>query len=131
MNRGLIRLAESCLIPDRVIRLGIGLLNRKRLRLEEAGSAEFRQKKKNDFIEGLKRSPIVLQPEKPREQHYELPPGRRCGRPEHSRCRVRLGSLVSLHCRTLPPLSGGGGIQFGAPTKFHRRPVPGKASDFG
>ena len=44
MNRGLIRLAESCLIPDRVIRLGIGLLNRKRLRLEEAGSAESRQK---------------------------------------------------------------------------------------
>ncbi len=74
MNRGLIRLAESGLIPDEAIRRGIDLLNRKRLRLEEAGSAEFRQKKKNDFIEGLKRSPIVLQPEKPREQHYELPP---------------------------------------------------------
>ncbi len=74
MHRGLIRLAESGLIPDEVIRRGIGLLNRKRLRLEEAGSAESRQKQKNDFIEGLKRSPIVLQPEKPREQHYELPP---------------------------------------------------------
>ena len=74
MNRGLIRLAESGLIPDEAIRRGIGQLNRKRLRLEEAGSAEFRQKKKSDFIEGLKRSPIVLQPEKPREQHYELPP---------------------------------------------------------
>ena len=74
MNRGLIRLAESGLIPDEAIRRGIGLLNRKRLHLEEAGSAESRQKKKNDFIEGLKRSPIVLQPEKPREQHYELPP---------------------------------------------------------
>jgi hypothetical protein len=74
MHRGLIRFAESGLIPDSVIRRGIGLLNWKRLRLEEAGSAEYRQKKKNDFIEGLKRSPIVLQPEKPREQHYELSP---------------------------------------------------------
>ncbi len=73
MHRGLIRLAESGLIPDEVIRWGIGLLNRKRLRLEEAGSAESRQKKKNDFIVDLKRSLIVLQPEKPREQHYELP----------------------------------------------------------
>ncbi len=67
-------MAESGLIPDEAIRRGTGLLNRKRLRLEEAGSAETRQKKKNDFIEGLKRSPIVLQPEKPREQHYKLPP---------------------------------------------------------
>jgi cyclopropane-fatty-acyl-phospholipid synthase len=74
MNRGLIRLAESGLIPDEVIRRGIGLLNRKRLRWEEAGSAEERQEKKNRFIDDLKRSPVVLQPEKPREQHYELPP---------------------------------------------------------
>jgi cyclopropane-fatty-acyl-phospholipid synthase len=74
MNRGWIKLAESGLIPDEATRRGIGLLNRKRLRLEEAGSAETRQKKKSDFIEGLKQSPIVLQPEKPREQHYELPP---------------------------------------------------------
>ena len=74
MKRGLIRLAESGLIPDEVIRRGISLLNRKRLRLEEAGSAEERQEKKNRFIDDLQRSPIVLQPEKPREQHYELPP---------------------------------------------------------
>jgi cyclopropane-fatty-acyl-phospholipid synthase len=74
MKPGLIRLAESGLIPDEVIRRGIGLLNRKRLRREEAGSAEDRQEKKNRFIEDLRRSPVVLQPEKPREQHYELPP---------------------------------------------------------
>ena len=74
MKRGLIWLAESGLIPDEVIRRGIGLLNRKRLRLEEAGSAEERQEKKTRFIDDLQRSPIVLQPEKPREQHYELPP---------------------------------------------------------
>ena len=74
MRRGLIRLAESGLIPDEVIRRGIGLLNRKRLRLEEAGSAEERQEKKTRFIDDLQRSPIVLLPEKPREQHYELPP---------------------------------------------------------
>ena len=74
MKRGLIRLAESGLIPDEVIRRGINLLNRKRLRLEAVGSAEERQEKKNRFIDALQRSPIVLQPEKPREQHYELPP---------------------------------------------------------
>jgi cyclopropane-fatty-acyl-phospholipid synthase len=74
MKRGLIRLAESGLIPDEIIRRGIGLLNRKRLRREESGSAESRQEKKLDFIEALRWSPLVLQPEKPREQHYELPP---------------------------------------------------------
>jgi len=74
MKRGLIRLAESGLIPDEVIRRGINLLNRKRLRLEAVGSAEERQEKKTHFSEALQRSPIVLQPEKPREQHYELPP---------------------------------------------------------
>ncbi len=74
MKRGWIGFAESGLIPDAVIRRGIGLLNRKRLCLEGAGYAEARQVKKNDFIDRLKNSPVVLQPEKPRQQHYELPP---------------------------------------------------------
>ena len=53
MKRGLIGFAESGLIPDAVIRRGIGLLNRKRLRLEGDGCAEARQVKKNDFIDRL------------------------------------------------------------------------------
>jgi cyclopropane-fatty-acyl-phospholipid synthase len=74
MRREWIRWAESGLIPDEVIRRGIGFLNRVRLRTEDAGTAESRQEKKNAFIAELQGSAVVLQPEKPREQHYELPP---------------------------------------------------------
>ncbi|MCG6538345.1 MAG: class I SAM-dependent methyltransferase [Syntrophales bacterium LBB04] len=74
MIRGLIGLAESGLVPDEATRLEIRFLNRKSLRLEEAGSTEDRQGEKNRFIDDLRQSPIVLQPEKPNEQHYELPP---------------------------------------------------------
>jgi cyclopropane-fatty-acyl-phospholipid synthase len=74
MRREWIRLAESGLIPDEVIRRGIGFLNRARLRDEDAGTAEARQERKNAFIAELQGSAVVLQPEKPREQHYELPP---------------------------------------------------------
>jgi cyclopropane-fatty-acyl-phospholipid synthase len=74
MRREWIKLAESGLIPDEVIRRGIGFLNRARLRAEDAGMAETRQEKKNAFVAELQRSAVVLLPDKPREQHYELPP---------------------------------------------------------
>ena len=99
MSRGLIRLAESGLIPDEIIRRGIGLLNRKRLWVEDVGSAEARQEKKNAFIAELERSDVVLQPEKPREQHYELPPAffqRIMGRHMKYSCCLWDGSVREL-----------------------------------
>jgi len=69
-----IALAESGWIPDVLIRLGIRGFHRKRLRTENTGSIEARQEKKNHFISGLSQSDIVLQPEKPKAQHYEVSP---------------------------------------------------------
>ena len=74
MNRTLISLAEKGLIPDALIRRGIRLLNRKRLKKEEAHYPVGENKKKSSFIHQLRLSPIAFHPEKPNEQHYELPP---------------------------------------------------------
>ncbi len=68
-----IRFAESGFAPDFLIRFGIRLLLRKRLRLE-------RNKKRNDvlqqyerFRESLRQSPIAVDTMAANEQHYEIP----------------------------------------------------------
>jgi cyclopropane-fatty-acyl-phospholipid synthase len=69
----LIDLAERGMIPDSLIRLGIRALDWRRLGMEKRGGPESQARSKARFIETMKQSPIALQTEKPKEQHYELP----------------------------------------------------------
>jgi cyclopropane-fatty-acyl-phospholipid synthase len=61
------------IIPDWFIRMGIRLLNRKRLKMESHGSHELLRKRREAFIERLRKSPIALDVHKANEQHYEVP----------------------------------------------------------
>ena len=69
-----IKLAESGLVPDWMCRRGIRNLIGRRLKEEDRGSDSDNAAKLTSFVEALKESPLALQPEKPNEQHYELPP---------------------------------------------------------
>ncbi len=70
----LIELAERAVIPDAWIRMGIRRMDRTRLAKEGGGDVETLCRAKNRFIEHLRQSPIALQTDKPRAQHYEMPP---------------------------------------------------------
>lgn len=70
----LIDLAERGLLPDWMIRLGIRLLDEKRLRMEDHGDPEAQQEALSRFAADLRRSPVAVQTHKANEQHYELPP---------------------------------------------------------
>jgi cyclopropane-fatty-acyl-phospholipid synthase len=69
-----IELAERRLIPDSLIRWGIRSLDKKRLRSQDCGGPEEQGEAFERFIEELGRSPVAVQVDKPKEQHYELPP---------------------------------------------------------
>ena len=70
----LIDLTERGVIPDRFIRYGIRMLDRRRLAEEDRKESEAGENGVCRFIQELRESPIALQVEKPKEQHYELPP---------------------------------------------------------
>ena len=70
----LIHLAEQGLIPDWLIRFGIRVLDRRRLAEEARKEIEAGENGAFRFIRTLKESPIALGVEKPKEQHYEVPP---------------------------------------------------------
>jgi cyclopropane-fatty-acyl-phospholipid synthase len=70
----LIDLAEQDFVPDRLIRLGIRALDRKRLAEEARKESEAGENGVCRFIQELRESPIALEVEKPKEQHYEVPP---------------------------------------------------------
>jgi cyclopropane-fatty-acyl-phospholipid synthase len=69
-----IRLAESGIIPDLIIRAGIRGLCRQRLRDEGRGGADELQRRQRIFLETLRRSPIAVETRAANEQHYEVPP---------------------------------------------------------
>jgi cyclopropane-fatty-acyl-phospholipid synthase len=69
-----IELAEKGLVPDRLIREGIRFLDRRRLASEDPGGVASGRERGRRFIQSLRQSPIALDIEKPKEQHYELPP---------------------------------------------------------
>jgi cyclopropane-fatty-acyl-phospholipid synthase len=69
-----IELAERGLLPDSLIRWGIRELDKKRLRLEDLGDSEKQRQALEKFVNDLRSSPIAVQVDKPKEQHYELPP---------------------------------------------------------
>jgi cyclopropane-fatty-acyl-phospholipid synthase len=70
----LIDMAEQGVLPDWLIRIGIRMLDRKRLADEVRKEVEAGEKGVFRFIQNLREGPIALQVEKPKEQHYELPP---------------------------------------------------------
>ena len=74
MNLSL-RLAESGVIPDALIRAGIRALNRARLREERRDDVEKLREHQRSFIRMLRRSPVAVETLAANEQHYEVPPG--------------------------------------------------------
>jgi len=72
--KSLIDLAEQGFVPDRLIRYGIRMLDRRRLAEEARKESEAGGSGVCRFIQDLRERPIALEVEKPKEQHYELPP---------------------------------------------------------
>ncbi|MGD8990523.1 MAG: cyclopropane-fatty-acyl-phospholipid synthase family protein [Desulfobacterales bacterium] len=70
----LTELAERRWLPDAFIRYGIRLLDKKRLQIEDKGDVEAQRTALAQFIADMRQSPIAVRIEKPKEQHYEVPP---------------------------------------------------------
>ncbi|MGD9172515.1 MAG: class I SAM-dependent methyltransferase [Desulfobacterales bacterium] len=70
----LTELAERRWLPDPLIRYGIRLLDKQRLQMEDKGDVEAQRAALAQFIADMRQSPIAVQIEKPKEQHYEVPP---------------------------------------------------------
>jgi cyclopropane-fatty-acyl-phospholipid synthase len=70
----LIRLADQGKLPDPLIRLGIKFLDFQRLAVEEKGGVEQQLRRKQRFIEQMRRSPIAIETDMANAQHYNLPP---------------------------------------------------------
>ena len=67
-------LADRGILPDSLIRLGIRRLDRQRLIAERAHNDSHHHSRREQFIDGIRNSPIAVVPEKANEQHYEVPP---------------------------------------------------------
>jgi cyclopropane-fatty-acyl-phospholipid synthase len=70
----LIDLMEQGILPDAVIRRGIRLLLKRRLRDEYHGDTEVERLHQREFFEVLRKNPLAVATEAANEQHYELPP---------------------------------------------------------
>lgn len=70
----LIDLAERGILPDRLIRYGSSLLNRRRLREEHRGHIETLREHQRSLVRTLRESPIAVLTDAANEQHYEVPP---------------------------------------------------------
>ncbi len=64
---------EQGYVPDMAIRHGIRRLIRQRLNEIDADDCEIANKRKQHFIQQMKKSVIAPVPEKANEQHYEVP----------------------------------------------------------
>ena len=62
------------MVPDSVLRRGIRLLLKQRLKEIYSKDVEIMAEMQSDFIRSMKESAIALVPEKANEQHYEVPP---------------------------------------------------------
>lgn len=67
------RLLESNVVPDFLIRIGIRRLLLDTLRERRANDVELRQSSLLTHIDGLKKSPIAVEPQAANQQHYEVP----------------------------------------------------------
>ena len=68
-----ISLAEKRLVPDRLIRIGIRQLLKKRLHDEFIDDPEERNIRYEKLLQNLKDSPIAMETEAANDQHYEIP----------------------------------------------------------
>jgi len=68
-----IDLVERGLVPDRLTRMGIRSLLRKRLRDEGAGDPTAQQERLMALVATLRASPLAVETDKANEQHYEVP----------------------------------------------------------
>ncbi len=67
-------LSDRGLLPDRLIRFGIRRLDKKRLQAEKRKNIEDQGKALLKFVESMRNGPIAPRPQKPNQQHYEIPP---------------------------------------------------------
>jgi cyclopropane-fatty-acyl-phospholipid synthase len=70
----MVDLSDRGILPDKLIRFGIRRFDKKRLQSERNKSIEDQGKALFEFIDSMRNSPIAVQPHKPNEQHYEIPP---------------------------------------------------------
>ena len=68
-----IQLAEMGFVPDRLIRMGIRRLLRKRLNSISTQSDEHRKQAVAEFTEQLRKSPLAVATDAANQQHYEVP----------------------------------------------------------
>ena len=69
-----LRIAESGIAPDRLIRAGIRGLLRQRLGDERRDSIEALREHQRAFVASLRQSPMAVETRAANEQHYEVPP---------------------------------------------------------
>ena len=62
-------LSDWGILPDQLIRLGIRMLDKKRLKDESHRNLGNQDQALSELIERMRNSPIALHPEKPNEQH--------------------------------------------------------------
>ncbi len=72
MIRHLVALAERGWIPDFLIRVGIRRLVAGRLREIDAAGADAAERTEA-LVRAMSRGPVAVQPDRPNEQHYEVP----------------------------------------------------------
>jgi len=73
MIKKLIKMSESQLLPDCLIRFGIRQLLKKRKATLVSQDTDINHQKKMNFIEAMNKATIALVPELANEQHYEVP----------------------------------------------------------
>jgi cyclopropane-fatty-acyl-phospholipid synthase len=69
-----IRIAESGIAPDRLVRAGIRALIRQRLREESRKNSKDAKENRRAFLDFLRKSPIAVDTSAANEQHYEVAP---------------------------------------------------------
>jgi cyclopropane-fatty-acyl-phospholipid synthase len=66
-------LLDRRVLPDWAIRLAIRQLLAARLRQERRGGADAERRRKREFVQALRASPIAIRPDAANAQHYEVP----------------------------------------------------------
>jgi cyclopropane-fatty-acyl-phospholipid synthase len=69
-----VRLVQTNLVPDWLIRLGVRIILRNSTHQLYGRDLEAREAERRELIEKLKRSPIAIHTDDANRQHYEVPP---------------------------------------------------------
>lgn len=73
MISSFIKMMEAGLIPDRLLRIGIRYMCKKRLEDLQSGSVEIDEQQHLDYINALRKLPLAVHTKDANSQHYELP----------------------------------------------------------